>query len=296
MSTLLELLINGISLGVVYALVALGFVMIFKATRTVNFAHASFIVLGAWLVAVFAERVGFWLALLGGIVVVGLVALVIERLLLSRIDIRDHATATILTLAVNILLVAELTRRLKEHIVPIGTPWGSNVLHFAGISVPASRIANMVVALIVIGLLTLALLKTRWGLSTRATIQDPEASALVGIRMSRVTATAWIIGGVLAVIAGVGLASYPAPGVSLGSQVAALKAFPAAIIGGLDSFVGAIVGGMLIGLTEVTVATYGSELDFLGDGLGDVAAYVLMIAVLLWRPQGLFGSKELQRV
>lgn len=296
MTTLLEVLINGISLGMLYALVALGFVMIFKATRTVNFAHASFIVLGAWVVAVLSDDLGFWLAMLVGFLVTAGIAVAVERLLLARIDIRDHSTATILTLAVNILLIAEITRQLEESVVPVRTPWGTAVWEIAGVYAPVSRVASMLAALLVIGVLSAALMLTRWGLSTRATIQDPEAAALVGIRMSRVTASSWVVAGLLAVIAGVGMASYPTPGVSVGTQAAAFKAFPAAIIGGLDSFVGAIVGGIIIGVAEASVSTYGTHLDFLGRGLHDVVAYALMILILLWRPTGLFGSKELTRV
>ncbi|MET1038399.1 MAG: branched-chain amino acid ABC transporter permease [Aeromicrobium sp.] len=296
MTTFLEVLVNGVSIGMLYALVALGFVMIFKATRVVNFAHASFIVFGAWVVAALSDDIGFWLALVVGLVAVAAIAVVVERVILARIDIRDHSTATIMTLAINILLIAEITRQLEESVVPVDTPWGNAVLEIGGVHVPASRIASMVAAVFVIAALSAMLMLSRWGLQMRATIQDPEAAALSGITMSRVTVSAWVVAALLAVVAGIGMASYPTPGVSVATQAAAFKAFPAAIIGGLDSFTGAIVGGILIGVAEASVSTYGSHLEFLGKGLNDVVAYALMIAILLWRPTGIFGSKELQRV
>jgi branched-chain amino acid transport system permease protein len=105
-----------------------------------------------------------------------------------------------------------------------------------------------------------------------------------------------MLAGALATVAGIGLASFPSPGVSVSIEAVAIAAFPAAIIGGFDSLGGAIAGGLIVGVVQVFVAGYQDSLSFLGLGIGDVVAYVVMIVVLLWRPSGLFGSKEFTRV
>jgi branched-chain amino acid transport system permease protein len=118
----------------------------------------------------------------------------------------------------------------------------------------------------------------------------------MGIRLGRVSALAWIVAGALAAVAALFLVGAPTPGVSAAAYTVALRAFPAAILGGLDSTGGALVGGLLIGLAESFAAGYQDQLLFLGRGFGDVVPYVVMIAVLLVRPSGLFGTKELTRV
>jgi branched-chain amino acid transport system permease protein len=135
-----------------------------------------------------------------------------------------------------------------------------------------------------------------WGVAMRASAEDGEAAALMGIRQGRVSALAWIVAGVLAAVAALFLVGAPTPGVSAAAYTVALRAFPAAILGGLDSTGGALVGGLLIGITEAMAAGYQEQLSFLGRGFGEVAPYVVMIVVLLVRPSGLFGTKELTRV
>jgi branched-chain amino acid transport system permease protein len=130
----------------------------------------------------------------------------------------------------------------------------------------------------------------------RASAEDGETAALMGIRLGRVSALAWTVAGALAGVAALFLVGAPTPGVSPAAYTVALRAFPAAILGGLDSTGGALVGGLLIGLAESFAAGYQDQLLFLGRGFGDVVPYVVMIAVLLVRPSGLFGTKELTRV
>ena len=135
-----------------------------------------------------------------------------------------------------------------------------------------------------------------WGVAMRASAEDGETAALMGIRLGRVSALAWIVAGALAAVAALFLVGAPTPGVSPAAYTVSLRAFPAAILGGLDSTGGALVGGLLIGLAESFAAGYQDQLLFLGRGFGDVVPYVVMIVVLLVRPSGLFGTKELTRV
>jgi branched-chain amino acid transport system permease protein len=130
----------------------------------------------------------------------------------------------------------------------------------------------------------------------RAAAEDSEAAALMGIRLGRVSMIAWIVAGVLAAVAGLFLTGSPTPGVTPGVAAVALRAFPAAILGGLDSTAGAVVGGLVVGLAESFAAGYQDQIAFMGRGFGDVVPYVVMVLVLLVRPSGLFGTRELTRV
>ncbi|GAA2430610.1 branched-chain amino acid ABC transporter permease [Actinomadura vinacea] len=296
MTHLLELLVNGVSLGLLYALITLGFVIIFKATRVVNFAHASFLLLGVYIVAANQARIGFAAAAVLGLAVTGLLALAAERLLIARIEQHNHHAMAIVTIGLNVVLIAELTRRLGEKVLPLGAPWDGHVVDLGPLSLPLTVVITVVAVPLLIGGLTALLTLTGWGLAMRASIADAEGAALVGIRLRRVSATAWATAGLLAATAGIGLASFPNPGVSVSLEAVAITAFPAAIIGGFDSLGGAIAGGLIVGVVQVLVTGYQDSLSFLGLGVGDVVAYLVMIVVLLWRPSGLFGSKEVSRV
>jgi branched-chain amino acid transport system permease protein len=129
----------------------------------------------------------------------------------------------------------------------------------------------------------------------RAATEKREVAPLMGIRLSRLSATAWGIAAVLAVVAGVFLTTFPSPGVSVELSTVVLRAFPAAIIGGLDSVHGAIVGGVIVGVAEVLAQGYQGHLEFLGAGFHEVLTYAIMVAVLLVRPAGLFGSVAVNR-
>jgi len=154
----------------------------------------------------------------------------------------------------------------------------------------------MLTAGVLIALFFTAFKFSSWGVAMRASAEDGETAALMGIRLGRVSALAWIIGAGLAAVAGLFLVGSPTPGVAPGVHSVALRAFPAAILGGLDSTGGALVGGMIIGIAEAMASGYQDQLLFLGRGFGDVVPYVVMILVLLVRPSGLFGTKELTRV
>ncbi len=296
MTKFVELLIQGVSLGFIYALIALGFVVIFKATEVVNFAHGSLLLLGGYVIGVTHQQFGFWLALLFGIAATGIGALLIEVVLIRRLRGRDTNSLAILTIGVDILLLTELTRRIGSNVLSTGDPWGSKLVTIAGFTVPQSRIAAIAVAIVVMGLFFAAFKFSSWGVSTRAAAEDGEAAALMGIRLGRVSALSWVIAGVLAAIAAIFLIAFPTPGLTNTTGLIAFRAFPAAILGGLDSTGGALVGGIVVGLAETLTSGYEDKIPFLGGGFGSIMPYIVMILVLLWRPSGLFGTKEIARV
>jgi branched-chain amino acid transport system permease protein len=292
----LSLLLNGISLGAIYALIALGFVVIFKASEVVSFMHGSLLLLGAYLIAVLQDALGFWGAVVAGVALTGVVGLVIDRVLLRRLRGAPVISLAILTIGLDIVLGTELTRRIGSDILNIGHPWGGQVVHLGSVGITANRAIATGVAAVLIGLFFLGFKYSTWGVSMRAAAEDGETAALMGIRLGRVSATAWVVGASLAAVAGLFLVGSPTPGITPAVGSTALRAFPAAILGGLDSTGGALVGGLLIGVAESLADGYQDQLLFLGRGFGAVVPYVVMIAVLLVRPSGLFGTRELTRV
>lgn len=296
MSYFLALLVSGISIGFVYGLVALGFVIIFKATRVVNFTHAAVALFGAYIVGRTHQSLGFWTALIVGILAAALLSTLIEVVVLRNARRPDPATLSIITIGLEILIGAELRHRIGPRVLSLGDPWGTNVVHLGQSVVPQTRLAAATLAMIVIVAFALAFRFSNWGVSMRAASEDPEAAALMGVRLRRVSVTAWALAGALATIAGVFFTTFPGGGVTNLSELAILGGFPAAIVGGLDSTEGAVFGGLLVGVSVTFAAGYQNEIAFLGRGIQEAVPFIVMFIVLLVRPTGLFGTRELHRV
>jgi branched-chain amino acid transport system permease protein len=296
MTKLIELIVNGLASGAVYALIALGFVVIFKATEVVNFAHASLLLVGGYVIAISHERFGFWGAVILGVSAAALIGAAIEYGVIRRARTLDHAVIAIATIGIDIVLTSELTRRIGSETLALGDPWGDRLVHLGAVTIPLTRIAALLCASVLIAAFLLAFKYTSWGVAMRAVAEDGETAALMGIRLGRVSLGAWAVAGGLAAVAAIFLTVFPTPGLDRTTSLAALKAFPAAILGGLDSTTGALAGGLIVGLTESLMHGYQGDLAFLGRGIGDVAPYAVMILILLWRPAGLFGTRESARV
>jgi len=294
MTEFAQFVLSGIALGAMYGLIALGFVIIYKATEILNFAHGSLLLIGAYAVARLSSW-NFWLAILAGVTITVLIALGIERFLVRSMAGRTVISITIMTIGLDVVLLTAARAQVNTQILPLGDPWGSQMVRMGPLSIPMSRVAAIVVA----GLILVAFLtwfrRSAWGIAFRAATEKREIAPLMGIRLDRLSAMAWGIAGGLAVVAGVFLSSFPSPGVNVDLASVALRAFPAAVIGGLDSVHGAIVGGLMVGVAEVLAQGYQSNLQFLGVGFHEVLTYALMILVLLFRPAGLFGSAAVNR-
>jgi branched-chain amino acid transport system permease protein len=297
MSQFVTLLVSGLSLGCIDALIALGFVIVFTATRVVNFAHGSLLLLGAYVVGRTHTRFGFVPAAVLAVAVTAAVAVLIGAGLLRRARLADPGTLAVLTLGVDIVLVTELTRRIGTDLLTTGDPWGAAVVGIGGVRLPQTRVAAAAVAVLLVAAFLAAVRLTDWGVGLRAAAARPQTAALMGIRLGRVSVGAWAIAGALAAVAGLFFTAFPSPGVTGGVGPAALgAAVPAAVLGGLDSTTGALVGGLLVGVTSTLAAGYQDQLAFAGRGVGTVVPYLVMVAVLLVRPSGLFGSAEVTRV
>ena len=296
MTQFLSLLLNGLSLGTIYALIALGFVIIFKASEVVSFMHGSLLLFAAYVIARLSDTIGFFPAALLGILGTAGIGLLVERLLINRLRGAAVISLAILTIGVDIIIVTEIIRRIGPDILNVAHPWGGENASIGGVGISQNRLFAMLTAAVLIGLFFAAFKFSNWGIAMRASAEDGETAALMGIKLGQVSALAWIVGGSLAAVAGLFLVGAPTPGVAPGLQFTALRAFPAAILGGLDSTGGALVGGLIIGIAEALAAGYQDQLAFLGRGVSEVIPWVVMLLVLLVRPSGLFGTKELTRV
>lgn len=195
MSTFAELLLNGVSLGSVYALIALGFVVIFRATEVVNFAHASLLLAGGYVTASLHDDIGFWPALLAGIAGAALVGAAVEFLVMRRYRGSDHSVLAIVTIGVDILLTTELTRRIGTDVLPLGDPWGDAVLTVGPVS-SRTRGSPRSWPPLCSSPPSCWLSGTARGAWRCAPPPSPETAALMGVRLGRVSLGAWAVAGV----------------------------------------------------------------------------------------------------
>lgn len=287
----LQLLLNGIAIGAIYAMVALGFVLVFKATSVLNFAHGSFLMIASYLAVTLIETAGlpFIVALVVIAAVLAVVGVVLHYSIMRWMIGKAFFSVVLVTVGMEIMIRALLlifygpTPRGRLTALPQGR------FVFDGVGIPYVNIVMVVAAAITVGAFLVFFKRSRLGLHMRAVAENLEAAAAMGIDPNRIYAAAWAIGLMMAAIGGVLYAHYT-PSVSLGLSVIGLRAFPAAILGGIDSVGGAILGGLLVGIVESVGAGY------LGAEYRDVIAFGIMFAVLLWRPSGLYGTRDLVRV
>ena len=298
MTDFLQLFVAGISLGSVYALICLGFVVIYRATGVINFAQGGLVVLGAYITHQLVLRwslpfiVGVPLAMLA----VAAFGLLLERLVLRRMVGQPVFAIILVTLGVLFVLEQICTVIWGYDVLLIGDPWGVRTVTVGGAAIRVADAWTIGAALTTLGAFFFLFRKTTLGIAMRAGASDPEAALAHGISPRAIHGLAWAIAGAVATIAGVLLASGP-KGVDLTLSAVAFRAFPAMILGGLDSAEGAIAGGLIIGLTEVFTAAYLTPAaPWLGANFHVVMPYVLMIGILMLRPYGLFGTEEVRRV
>jgi branched-chain amino acid transport system permease protein len=294
----LQALVNGLGQGSVYALLALGYVMIYKATKVISFAQPSLMILGGLFAYHFTRVwelpfvVGLVLATAGG----ALLGVVVERLAMRPMVGKPVFTLAIITIGVDIVLRIVANRYIGVQSKIVEFPGGSERYALGGVSISRQTLGLVVVtALVVVGLLTF-FRRSRAGLAMRATALDQETALAQGIKVGTMFALAWAIAGGLAAIAGTFVATQAA-GIEQTTWIIALKALPAIIIGGLESINGAVIGGLAVGVVEALTAVYQPDVaPWLGANFSLVAPYALMFVVLLVRPYGLFGQKEVERV
>ena len=306
MITFLQATFEGLSLGAVYSLVAIGFVLIYKATDVLSFAQPALVVVGAGLISALAVDRGipFWIAFIVGILLTGIIGLVMERTFLRPMVGEPVFSVAILTIGIDILLRTVLNNWIGLNPRYLGDPFQSfgnfGSVNVGGVTLKYLEISALFTGVVLIILLSVFFKRSKYGVAMMATSYDQEAALAQGINVGRIFGLVWLISGVLA-----GFAGFFITGgfntLTQASFLSALRVLPAVAIGGLDSIPGAVIGSLIIGLTQGYVAYYQLMLEgvigfTLGSGFSLIAPYLIMFFILIFRPDGLFGTKEVERV
>ena len=287
-------LIAGLAIGAIYALIALGFVVIYRSSQVFNFAQGELVMLGAYLMATFADIMAWPFALLAAVLGTGIVALAIERTVLRKLVGRPVYVSIILTIIVGSVIRIAVLLIWGTGTRGMPTPWDPLADGVFGISV--NNLAALLATGVALGGYFLLIRYTKFGLAMRASSSDQEAALSLGIPVGRVFAGTWFMAGVFAALAGVFLAMFPRS-VDPNLGLIALAAFPAVIVGGLDSALGTVIAALVLGVLQVLTEAYLNPLlGGFGQNFHAVFPYIVMIGFLLVRPYGLFGTEEVQRV
>ena len=306
MTIFLQATAEGLALGAVYSLVAIGFVLIYKAMDVLSFAQPALAVVGAGFISSLAVDRGipFWIALIFGILITGILSLLIERTFLRPMVGEPVFSVAILTIGIDILLRTTLDNWIGLNPRYLGDPFPSfgnfGSTEIFGVTLKYLEISAFFTAVVVIILLSIFFRKSKYGIAMRATSFDQEAALAQGIDVGKIFGLVWFIAGLLASLAGFFITG----GFNTLTQfsfISALRALPAVVIGGLDSIPGAVVGSLIIGLTQGYVAYFQPNLEMVlgfsvGSGFSLVAPYLIMFVILLFKPDGLFGTEEVERV
>jgi len=298
MTELLQLVFNGLSLGARYALVALGFVIIYRATGVINFAQGGLVALGAYFTYAFANGAAlpFALAVVLAVACAALVGAGVERVVLRHMVGEPVFAVIMVTIGLLFIMEQAVTAIWGFDALNLADPWGVDTVGALGITMAVRDLWALAIAAAIVAGFFAFFRYSKLGVAMRATAFDAEAALAQGISARSVYMVSWAISAGLAALAGVTLAS-GAAALTPTIGAIALVAFPAMIVGGLDSPIGAVLGGMVIGLTQALTAGYQQDVaPWLGDNFAAVMPYVVMILILLVRPYGLFGTREVRRV
>jgi branched-chain amino acid transport system permease protein len=292
MSAMLQLIFGGISQGCIYGLIALGFVLIYKATETISFAQGELMMVGAFGALLLTKFLGFSY---GFAVLTAVIALALIGLMLERMVIRPVLGQTSLAIVLITLGLGYVARGLVAMVPDIGTethtlqvPYAGQVLDVGGAVISYDHLM-VIGSTIVVSLLLYVMFRfSKVGIAMRATSQNQLAAHYMGIPVKRINSLVWSMAAALACLAGILLAPITFIHVNMG--FIGLKALPAAVVGGFTSLPGAILGGIIIGLVEALSGFY------LPEGFKEVSAYVVMLLVLLLYPEGLLGERTRKKV
>jgi branched-chain amino acid transport system permease protein len=304
MDTFVQQLINGLTLGAVYAMVALGYTMVYGIIQLINFAHGEVVMIGAMVAfsvigALLAADTGLpaWMVVFAGgaaaIPVCIAVSYTMERVAYRPLR-RAPRLAPLIT-AIGISIILQHLAMMVWSRNPLAFPQilENRVFNVAGATVTTVQLAVWIIAIVMMGALTLMIYRTRLGIAMRATSQNPQVAGLMGIDVDRVIAATFAIGAALAAIAGVMVGTYYGIAHYTMGALLGLKAFCAAVLGGIGNIPGAMLGGILLGLVEALGAGYIGDFtnNWFGSNYQDVFAFIVLILVLVFRPSGLLGER-----
>ena len=295
MTELVQCLVRGLGDGSVYALLALGFVIIYKSMGVISFAQPALMLSGAVLVTYLVTTVNFYLAVVLAAAAVALLAVGVERTVLRPMIGKPVFVISIITLGVDIVIRVVVNAYIGLDVRQVGAPWGLSTTRLLGVEVQQRHLIMFATTMVLVAILFAFFRYSRMGLAMRAVAFDQEVALAQGVSVGFVFALSWAIAGALATVAGVFVST--GAGVDQQLWIIALKALPVIILGGLDSLGGAVIAGLAIGVVESLVATYGADIaPWLGGEFSLVTPYLVMMVVLLVRPYGLFGTREVIRI
>ena len=286
---IIHLAVTGLAQGCAYGLIALGFVLIYKATEVVNFAHGEFMMLGAFTVLAYSEAMGgsFWPAFILGCLTIGAVGYLIDAQIMRRIIGQSSASIFIMTVAFGFIFRSLAGMIWGWKTLSLNTPFAGKVVINEGLSINIDRIAIVIATGILCGVLYLFFSRTRFGIAMQAASQNQLAAYYMGIPVKRLVSVTWAIGAMIAAAAGALLAPVTQIDTTIGFL--GIKALAGAIVGGFGSIPGALLGCILIGVIEPFA-------DYYFPTIKGVSAYVVMLLVLFVRPEGLITQTFQKKV
>ncbi|QBM26798.1 branched-chain amino acid ABC transporter permease [Hydrogenophaga pseudoflava] len=289
---LLQLLIGGVAQGCIYGLIALGFVLIYKATETVSFAQGDLMMVGAFggLLTMTLLGFPFWVSVLAAVIGMGLFGVLLERMVIRPILGQPAFSIVMLTIGVGYVLRGVITMipNIGTDTHSLAVPYAGEVLSMGGLVLAAEQLVIIGVTAVLCGGLFAMFKYSKLGIAMQASSQNQLAAYYMGIPVKRLNGLVWGLAAGVAAIAGLLLA--PITFVHANMGFIGLKAFPAAVVGGFGSLPGAIVGGLVIGIVEALSGFY------LPEGFKDIAPYIVVLLMLVLKPNGLFGEKLRKKV
>ena len=289
-----SLLVSGLSIGLMYSLIALGFVLVYKATDAINFAQGEFVMLAGFIVATALTVSG--MPVLGAIVLT-VAIMILFSFALERVVLRPMLGRPVVAVIMATIGLAAILRGLPPITVgaetkAVSLPLPDVPIFIWSAVIPPIQALGVIVTIAFLGIFSWFFLKSRMGVAMRAVADNQQVALAMGINVQRYFAIAWAMAGIVSALGGIIWGSML--GVDTQLALVGLKVFPVVILGGLDSVVGAIVGGLIVGVVESIAAGY---LDpYVGGGTKDFAPYVLMIIMLMFKPYGIFGQRRIERV
>ena len=292
---LIQLLINGLVVGTLYGVVAMSFVLIYKATQVVNFAQGELLLVGAWVCWALLTKfqVTFWIGMPLTLVFMFAFGILIQVVVLRPMIGEPIISVIMVTIALSAVFQASLKWIFGINPQPFPRVFATQSVNILGYSIQTVYVMSLVVSVLMMLGMAWFFKASKYGLAMRATAFNQQVAQSLGISVKTVFAMAWAISAVVSAVAGVVVAVVN--GVSFGLAGYGIKVFPAVILGGLDSIGGAVLGGIIIGLLENFAQFIDSEYLHLGN-LYEVAPFYVLIIILMIKPYGLFGTKDIERV
>ncbi len=294
MTFFLQMLVTGIVIGSVYALVALGFVLIYKSSDAINFAQGEFLLVGTYvcLTLVSSYHIPFIAALIITLLFSAVLGLVIERIVLRPFIGEPVISLIMATIGLSSVLLGIVHIIWGHETKVFPTIFSETPVHLGSVVVAPVYLWSLAIVIVMLLLFTLFFKYSKMGIAMRATADDQQAAMSMGISVKVIFACAWAIAAVVSAVGGVLIGNIN--GVNSSLAFIGLKVLPVAILGGLDSIPGAIIGGVIIGVVESMTGGYLDPL--VGGGLKEVMPFIILVFILMFKPYGLFGKKEIERV